>query len=593
MRRALARLMILLPVACFGSLTGARADAPMLFRDACMPPTQSADRIVIAGVGDLLFHEPLQRQALTPETDYRRYFAAVAPVLTGADMTYGNLEGPAAHGVVQGGRDWKDPGRTYDGKVYGTAKDALIFNYHPSVVGDLKAAGFTVLSTANNHAADRRALGIDRTIDALTVAGLPYTGTRRRMPGPDGTPSAQLAGSWSTVVAVKGMRVAWLACSFGTNNLPDPAGQVLLCTQHREVVMAELARLAADPTISAVMLTPHWGDEGASKPKPSDRLYARAAIEAGATAVIGTHPHVVQPWEQIETSDGRQGLVIYSTGNFLSNQHTAAQRSGIIALLELTRDAGSDKARLTAAGFVPTWVEKQNEAGHRIVEQLDGGTYLGVPPPGLTPRPKSRRRGTPVAAPQSVDGLVATLKLLPANRVAMANFRDLPRDECPAPEPVPAMPEAPPLVSMVVADAAPPPSSASLTLSRFAGAISFVVAAIPRLPAPIPLNRADPVMRTRRPARPSDVERATHLLSVHDADKTRRFEMVTATRAVTDLCTTEPSSLEPVPVSTPTSLPDQPDAPVPTVAAAAAKPAARPRNKDRGKGKRRRQNRQR
>jgi Bacterial capsule synthesis protein PGA_cap len=179
MHRALARLTIWLLVACFGSSAGVRAASPMVFRDACTANTPSAQRIVVAGVGDLLFHEVLQRQALTPETDYASYFAAVAPVLTGADITYGNLEGPAAHGVLQGGKDAKDPGRVYDGKVYGTAKDALIFNYHPSVAVDLKAAGFSVVSTANNHAADRRSLGIDRTIDALDAAGLPYTGTRR------------------------------------------------------------------------------------------------------------------------------------------------------------------------------------------------------------------------------------------------------------------------------------------------------------------------------------------------------------------------------------------------------------------------------
>jgi Bacterial capsule synthesis protein PGA_cap len=514
MGRALARLAPAVLAVLLGGVSGARAAAPMLFRDGCMPVALPTDRIVMAGVGDLLFHEPLQRQALTPETDYAGYFAAVAPVLTGADITYGNLEGPAAHGVVQGGKDWKDPGRVYDGKVYGTAKGALIFNYHPSVIGALKAAGFSVVSTANNHAADRRALGIDRTIDALTAAGLPHTGTRRRFSGPVGQPSGELAGQWSTTVEANGMRVAWLACTFGTNSLPDPHGQVLQCYQHRDVVMAELARLAADPTVSAVVLTPHWGDEGATKPKPSDRLYARAAIEAGATAVIGTHPHVLQPWEQIETSDGRQGLVIYSTGNFLSNQHTTAQRSGIIALLELTRDPASGKVRLSAAGFVPTWVEKQSERGHRIVEQVDGGHYVGVPAPGAKPRRAAKTARLPVPE----DGLAATLRLLPDNRVAMASFRDLPRRECPAIAP-PAAPD-PSSVSMVVADATTntPPS---FTLRHVAGAISFAVAALPRLPVPIPASRADPVLRTRRPSRAAEVP--GYQLTALDADKTRSF----------------------------------------------------------------------
>jgi Bacterial capsule synthesis protein PGA_cap len=548
MRRALARLTIWLLVACVGSSAGVRAAGPLLFRDACTANNPQAERLVIAGVGDLLFHEVLQRQALTPEADYANYFAAVAPVLRGADITYGNLEGPAAHGVVQGGRESKDPGRVYDGRVYGTTQGALIFNYHPSVVADLKTAGFSVLSTANNHAADRRSLGIDRTIDALDSAGLPYTGTRRRLRLADGRPSAALAGSWSTTTVAKttvaktagakttgtkstgakstgakspapgGIRVAWLACTFGTNSMPDPQAQVLLCYQQRDTVMAELKRLANDPSISAVILTPHWGDEGAARPKPSDRLYARAAIEAGATAVIGTHPHVLQPWEAVTTSDGREGLVIYSTGNFLSNQHTTAQRSGVISLLELTRLPGEGKARLTAAGFVPTWVEKHNDAGHRVVEMTDGGWYVGAPAPGAKLKPRrvgyvgGKYAGAKPAGAAAgvVDGLAATLKLLPDNRVAMANFRALPHGICPPVEalvaavPDPASDALPEVVVVADARAAMTMSTVSpraLTLERVAGALSVAVAALPRLPLPPPRGRTDPVVRSRRPER--------------------------------------------------------------------------------------------
>jgi hypothetical protein len=556
-----------LAVLLCGPAGAALGQTPLLFRDACA----AGEKIVIAGVGDLLFHEMLQRQALTPETNYTGYFAAVAPVLQGADITYGNLEGPAAHGVVQGGRDWKDPGRVYDGLVYGTAKDALIFNYHPSVASDLKAAGFSVLSTANNHAADRQALGIDRTIAALSAAGLQHTGTRQRQPDPaPATPLIKastakataekpgaLAGRWSTVSTARhaggrGMKVAWLACSFGTNGMPDRQGQVLNCYQNRDIVMTEITRLAADPAISAVILTPHWGDENASKPKPGDRAYARAAIEAGATAIIGAHPHVLQPWERIETSDGREGLVIYSTGNFISNQHTTSQRSGIIAVLELTRDPASGKGRLTAAGFVPTWVEKQvnnghDDTGHRIVEQVDGTSYRGEPPA----KPVKSGKAASSAVKVGDDGLAATLKLLPANRVSLASYRNLPRD-CPPPAlPAPPAQVAEPEAQMVVAaldvrvaapvlapvlagpiakvpalpdqpagsspgpvrlQPAPPAAVTVLALASFggglpAGALSQAVnltafaAATPFDRQPPPAPRADPVLRTRRPNR--------------------------------------------------------------------------------------------
>jgi poly-gamma-glutamate synthesis protein (capsule biosynthesis protein) len=362
----------------------------LTFRDGCRP----GPRVRIAAVGDLLFHEALQRRALAPGSDFRRFWQPVQPILDRADIVYGNLEGPAAHGVAAGGSAIKDPGRMLDGRVYGKSPGFLVFNYHPSVITDLKASGFTVVSTANNHAADRGALGIDRTIDNLRAAGLAFTGTRRR---------GQEAAPWSTTTRARGLAVAWLACTYSTNGIPDRAGQVLDCYRQRDVVMGELARLAADAAVDAVILTPHWGQEYSPQPLASDRAYAREAIEAGADAVLGAHPHVLQPWEKLRAGNGREGLVIYSLGNFVSNQQRPEQRSGIIALIELTRPEGEQRARVTAAGFVPTWVEF-TPAGHRVTE--------------IVGEPRSR-----------TDPLAATLRLLPkGNRVSSTRLDLLPRD---------------------------------------------------------------------------------------------------------------------------------------------------------------------
>jgi hypothetical protein len=385
----------------------------MTFSGACT----AGERIVIAGVGDLLFHDALQQQALAPKASYGRFFSSIEGVLKSADITYGNLEGPAAHAVAAGGGNARDPGRAVDGRVYGKSPGALIFNTHPTAVADLATSGFKVLSTANNHAADRGSLGIDRTIDALAAAGIAYTGTRRRTDEP-----GRLAGSWMAITEAKGVRVAWLACAYGTNGMPDRHNQVLLCYRDRDVVMGEIAKAAADPSIDAVILTPHWGLEGSATPLKGDRTYARDAIAAGASAVIGAHPHVLQPWERIETADGRDGLVVYSTGNFVSNQDGAAQRSGVIALLELVKPAAG-RARLSAVGFIPTWVDKQGDKGHRVVELIGRTSETGA-------------------------ALKATLERLPAaNRVVARDFRNLPRN-CPLP-----VPETTPKEPLIVASA--------------------------------------------------------------------------------------------------------------------------------------------
>lgn len=359
------------------------------FRTGCEP----GERITIAAVGDLLFHNALQRQALAAGGSYRQFWHRLEHLLAGADVTYGNLEGPVAEGISSNGRAVRDPGRRWDGDVYGAAPRALNFNYHHSLVGDLVASGFDVVSTANNHAADRGSLGIDRTAVALQAGGLAFTGTRRREAHPD--------DRWAVKVRARGMTIAFLACTYSTNGMPDRHRQALNCYGDRETVLEEIRWNAADPDVDAVILTPHWGVEKSPAPLRSDREYARAAIEAGATAIVGTHPHVLQGWEKIRVAGGREGLVVYSTGNFVSNQVSDDQRTGIVALLEVKRPAAGGKAEISAAGFVPTWVER---GPHRVGEM----------------------RIDPVRGPRS-----ASLKRLPAgNRVIAAQFRDLPRD-CP------------------------------------------------------------------------------------------------------------------------------------------------------------------
>ena len=106
--------------------------------------------------------------------------------------------------------------------------------------------------------------------------------------------------------------------------------------------------------------------ENSHYPIRRQKALAREAIELGATAVIGTHPHVLQPWEKHVTENGREGLIIYSTGNFISNQRRMPERTGIIALLELQM-ADDNRARITAAGYIPTWVVIGGR-GHRVVE---------------------------------------------------------------------------------------------------------------------------------------------------------------------------------------------------------------------------------
>lgn len=319
-----------------GSADGARfPSTPLTFDAACDP----GDRLTIAAVGDVLLHAPLQRQAYASPDRHVSLFRGVSDLLAQADVTYANLEGPAATGVSRSGASVRDPGMTFDDYVYTSYPQ---FNYHRTLIEDLRTSGVDVVSTANNHSLDRHALGVDRTIEALDAAGMPFTGTRPRSGNRE----------WYTLVRKNGFTLAWLACTFSTNGISDREDQVLYCFRDEELVVDTVRELAARGDVDAVIVTPHWGDEYHASPNREQVRLAHRLLDAGALAILGAHPHVLQPWEKHLTPDGRETFVIYSLGNFVSGQSHLPRRSTMLLYLGLTR--GRDrKTRIHGARYVP------------------------------------------------------------------------------------------------------------------------------------------------------------------------------------------------------------------------------------------------
>jgi poly-gamma-glutamate synthesis protein (capsule biosynthesis protein) len=222
--------------------------------------------------------------------------------------------------------------------------------------------GFRILLTANNHALDRHQLGIDRTIEAIKRAGLAFTGTRSR---------DDMSAPWYAITPVTAaggtFRIAWLGATYGTNGIPDKAHQVLHCYDQREEVLELIRTLAKRPDLNAVIFTPHWGIEYQTKPDARQIALAHDAIDAGATAVIGTHPHVVQPLEKYTTKDGREALIAYSLGNFISNQIGLPRLSEPLLLLGLT-PGEHGKLQVARVGWIP--LHMRTHGGFRV-EAID------------------------------------------------------------------------------------------------------------------------------------------------------------------------------------------------------------------------------
>ncbi|KIG13022.1 Capsule biosynthesis protein capA [Enhygromyxa salina] len=327
------------------------------FDGACSP----GKRITLAFGGDLLLHHELQEQAYASKQGAAVLWAGIADLLAEPDLTYLNLEGPMAYGLDRDFLEVEDPGRTFDRVVYTSYPR---FNYHASIAKDLVAAGIDIVSTANNHSLDRGPVGVDRTVAALRKAKLEFVGTRG---------SGELERLY-TITKVGGFEIAWIACTRNTNRVPDDLDQVLQCGSGSavEAVIRKLRSTGRNHNraakVDAVIVTPHWGKEYVHTPREAEQKLAQRWIDAGAIAVIGSHPHVVQPWTKLVSEDGREGLVLYSLGNFASHQPELGRRSSLLLYLSLVQ---ADDGELHIAGVRHLPLHVREDSDEFFVEAID------------------------------------------------------------------------------------------------------------------------------------------------------------------------------------------------------------------------------
>lgn len=287
--------------------------------------------------------------------NYDLLFEKVAPDLGAADITFANLETPVDHKAG----------------VSGYPK----FNTRPELLAALKRAGVDIVTIANNHVMDAGVDGLKRTIDNITTAGLLYTGA--------GKTKAE-AGEIK-YIAAKDLSVAFLAYTYSTNErLPkrkekEPGVNIL-----RPDSKADLSRAAdkvrqARPSADIVVVSLHWGDEYKTLPTRWQRQAAAELIEAGADIILGHHPHVLQPIETYTAKDGRQGVIAFSLGNFISSQnygvsfknrdHKRARRGdGII--LSLTAVKKSDRTSVSKIEFQPIWTMREKTGSSTVARPV-------------------------------------------------------------------------------------------------------------------------------------------------------------------------------------------------------------------------------
>lgn len=133
----------------------------------------------------------------------------------------------------------------------------------------------------------------------------------------------------------------------GTNRVNAPPRTGPLDRDALDRVAADIRDL--DDRADVVIVIPHWGRQYTNEPERSQRVMARAFIEAGADVVVGGHPHWVQGWETIAGA-----TVVHSIGNFVFDMSTQETRQGLVLEVVTRGD------RVVAVDTVPYTIGPQD-----------------------------------------------------------------------------------------------------------------------------------------------------------------------------------------------------------------------------------------
>ncbi|QCK14355.1 CapA family protein [Mangrovivirga cuniculi] len=261
--------------------------------------------------------------------NYNPVFKYIKPVFQSHDLVIANLELTLA-------------GPPYKGYPQFSAPDELAVA--------LQNSGVDILVTANNHSNDRRKKGVIRTLDVLDSLGINHTGTFRNKEERDEL--------YPLIIEKSGFKIAFLNYTYGTNGIPD-SPPVIVNRLDKEQITADLKK-ARNSNVDKIIVVVHWGAEYRRLPGQDQLKWEKLFYDYGADAIIGMHPHVIQPVKRtFNKTENEEKITAYSLGNFVSNQRKRYTDGGMLFSLEIEKSKIDNTIRFGDAGYYLTWVYKE------------------------------------------------------------------------------------------------------------------------------------------------------------------------------------------------------------------------------------------
>lgn len=322
----------------------------------------SVKNITITAIGDIMAHDDQLKAQFDKKSktySFDNNFKYVKPYISNSDLTIGNLETTLA-----------GPKSKYSSFPK--------FNSPDELADAIKNSGVDIVSTINNHTYDRGSEGVYRTLDVLNSKGLETIGTKKNDSDKN-----------FIIKDVQGIKLGITSYSYGQiygsttslNGLPihnsDLNNLNIFSSSYVDLAFNEikdtLDTMNNEKTDLQVVVL-HWGDEYTRYPNKFQIELTKKLCDYGVDVIIGSHPHMVQPIEIVKSEENNnETLVIYSLGNFLSNQRNEIlnkkyTEDGVIVNINISKNLDTEETKISSVDYIPTWVNKYNKNGKLTYE---------------------------------------------------------------------------------------------------------------------------------------------------------------------------------------------------------------------------------
>ena len=305
------------------------------------PPPPADTRVNMLAVGDNLVQTYVYKAAQAASADGVSYnfaplYQNIKPIVQAADVAVINQETPICGGNYE---------------ITGSK-----FNFNsPTELGDAMVdVGFDVFTIANNHMLDKGIDGLESSINY-------WDGMMEKYP-------ITVLGAYRNeedqnrirIQEVNGMSIAYLSYTYGMNGYQVPAGSSIRIGLNSDEALIQRQIQEAKKTADAVVVAAHWGIEDSHYVSPEVKDLAQKMINWGADVILGSHTHTAETMEYITRTDGTQGFVFYSMGNFISAQTDNFNMIGEMCTFDLVKNGETGMVTVEDVGVIPVITHYDN-----------------------------------------------------------------------------------------------------------------------------------------------------------------------------------------------------------------------------------------